>query len=87
MIDCVLYKVRQPVRPRPPQSQMLYKARLPGKNILAMLTANMPVHAMPRAPPQLRNCSLGAMYAIPASDDMDKPVIRAASATMAAEDI
>jgi len=55
--------------------------------MLIMLTAIMPMQAIDKAPPQLRNCSEGAMYAIPASELIERPVARAASATAAAADI
>ena len=75
--------MRAPVRPRPPQSQILNKPLEAGLNALAMLTKSIPVQAIPIAPPQLRNYSLGDMYAIPPRDAIDKPVARAASAAVA----
>ena len=75
--------MRNPVRPRPPQSHTLNKPLEAGLKALAILTKSIPVQAIPRAPPQLRNYSLGAMYAIPPRDAIDKPVAKAASAAVA----
>jgi len=46
----------------------------------------MPMHPNARGPPQLRNCSLGALYATAPSAPIERPVARAASATVAAAD-
>ena len=55
--------------------------------MLARPIANIPIDAAERAPPHMRNCSEGALYAIPARDVMESPVARAASAMAAEVDI
>jgi len=66
---------------------MLNRALDAGLNMPIILTAIMPMQAIDKAPPHCKNYSEGAMYAIPASELIDRPVARAASATTAIVDI